>query len=102
MKELTTKQLQRMEKKKAKMAAFLEIAKLNDKDKEAKLQALKQTSTITDRISNLNNNNVMGENSNHKRSYKDLDATSSKTYKEKKDCCESESQANNKKPRYFS
>lgn len=43
----------------------------------------------------------MGENSNHKRSYKDLDDTSSKTYEEKKDSCESEPQANNKKPRYF-
>lgn len=42
MKKFTTKQLQRLEKKKAKMAAFLEIAKLNDKDKEAKLQTLKQ------------------------------------------------------------
>jgi len=42
MKERTTKQIQRLEKKKAKMAAFLEIARLNDKDKEAKLQAVKQ------------------------------------------------------------
>ncbi|XP_029661335.1 RNA exonuclease 1 isoform X2 [Formica exsecta] len=99
MKELTTKQLQRLEKKKAKMAAFLEIAKLNDKDKEAKLQVLKQTSTTIDRISNPNNNNIMGENSNHKRFYKDLDNTFSETYEEKKDCCESEPQANNKKPR---
>lgn len=99
MKELTTKQLQRLEKKKAKMAAFLEIAKLNDKDKEAKLQALKQTSITTDRSSNPNNNNIAGENSNHKRSYKDLDDASSETYEEKKDCRESESQANNKKPR---
>lgn len=41
MKELKTKQLQRLKKKKAKMAAFLEIAKLNDNDKKAKLKALK-------------------------------------------------------------
>lgn len=45
----------------------------------------------------------MGENSNHKRSYKDLDNPSSETCEEKKDCHESESQwVNNKKPRYFS
>ncbi|PSN57628.1 hypothetical protein C0J52_05431 [Blattella germanica] len=36
MKPLTAKQLQRIEKKKKKLAAFLEIAKLNDKDREAK------------------------------------------------------------------
>lgn len=42
MKEFTARQKQRLQKKKAKIAAFLEIAKLNDKDKEAKLQALKQ------------------------------------------------------------
>lgn len=40
MKMLTGKQLQRLEKKKKKMAALLEITKLNDKDREAK--ALKQ------------------------------------------------------------
>lgn len=40
MKMLTGKQLQRMENKKKKMAALLEITKLNDKDREAK--ALKQ------------------------------------------------------------
>lgn len=39
MNKLTTKQLQRLEKKKKKMAAFLEIAKLNDMDKKAKLQS---------------------------------------------------------------
>lgn len=44
---------------------------------------------------------MMEENSNHKRSYKDLDDTPSETNEEKKDCCESESQANIKKPRYF-
>lgn len=42
MNKLTTKQLQRMEKKKRKMEAFLDIAKLNDKDKEAKLQSQKE------------------------------------------------------------
>lgn len=34
MKPLTPKQLQRIEKKNKKMAAYLEIAKLNDKDRE--------------------------------------------------------------------
>jgi hypothetical protein len=34
MKPLTSKQLQRIEKKKKKMSAHLEIAKLNDKDRE--------------------------------------------------------------------
>ncbi|XP_072754705.1 uncharacterized protein Rexo5 [Anoplolepis gracilipes] len=99
MKELTTKQLQRIEKKKAKMAAFLKIAKLNDKDREIKLQALRQTSTTIDRFSNPNNNSITGENSNHKRSYKDLDHRPSETCEKREDYCESESQANNKKPR---
>ncbi|XP_067002958.1 uncharacterized protein Rexo5 isoform X2 [Anabrus simplex] len=36
MKPLTSKQLQRMEKKQKKMAAYLEIAKLNDKDRKAR------------------------------------------------------------------
>ena len=34
MKPLTTRQLKRLEKKKKKLVAFLEIAKLNDKDRE--------------------------------------------------------------------
>jgi hypothetical protein len=34
MKPLTSKQLQRREKKNKKVAAYLEIAKLNDKDRE--------------------------------------------------------------------
>ncbi|KOC64497.1 Putative RNA exonuclease NEF-sp [Habropoda laboriosa] len=42
MQNLTAKQLQRIEKKKKKMAALLEITKLNDKDK-AKMLALKKT-----------------------------------------------------------
>lgn len=46
MKNPTEKQLKRQEKKTKKMAAFLEIAKLNDKDKEAKLQALKQVGIL--------------------------------------------------------
>lgn len=46
MKNLTTKQLQRLENKKKKMAALLEIIKLNDKDREVKTLALKQTVII--------------------------------------------------------
>lgn len=46
MKNLTTKQLQRIEKKKKKMAALLEITKLNDKDREAKMLALKKAVSI--------------------------------------------------------
>ncbi|XP_046484476.1 uncharacterized protein Rexo5 isoform X1 [Neodiprion pinetum] len=42
MKTPTGKQLQRIEKKRKKMAALLEITKLNDKDREAKALALKQ------------------------------------------------------------
>lgn len=38
MEKVTSKKLQRVQRKEAKMAAFLEIARLNDKDKEAKLQ----------------------------------------------------------------
>lgn len=53
MKNLTTKQLQRIEKKKKKMAALLEITKLNDKDREAKMLALKKASTEADQ-SNAN------------------------------------------------
>lgn len=44
MKTPTGKQLQRIEKKRKKMAALLEITKLNDKDREAK--ALKQVVSI--------------------------------------------------------
>lgn len=46
MKNLTTKQLQRIEKKKKKMAALLEITKLNDKDREARTLALKKAVSI--------------------------------------------------------
>lgn len=46
MKNLTTKQLQRIEKKKKKMAALLEITKLNDKDRKAKTHVLKKTVSI--------------------------------------------------------
>ncbi|CAK9796798.1 RNA exonuclease 5 [Anthophora quadrimaculata] len=48
MQNLTAKQLQRIEKKKKKMAALLEITKLNDKDREAKILALKKASAEAD------------------------------------------------------
>ena len=37
---LTSKQIRRMEKKQKKMQAFLEIAKLNDKDRQARKKVL--------------------------------------------------------------
>ncbi|XP_071573765.1 uncharacterized protein [Temnothorax nylanderi] len=102
MKEPTTKQLQRLEKKKAKMAAFLEIARLNDKDKEAKMQALKQI-VATDGSSNPNDSNMAGDNSTRKRSCeKNSDVTCSEICKEENVPDESELQDNNKKPRFFS
>jgi hypothetical protein len=42
MKPLASKQLQRVEKKKRKLAAYLEIAKLNDKDREVSKKLLLQ------------------------------------------------------------
>lgn len=44
MNELRRKQLQRLEKKKKKIAALVEITRLNDKDREAK-QLSKQVHT---------------------------------------------------------
>ncbi|CAD1480429.1 unnamed protein product [Heterotrigona itama] len=61
MKNLTTKQLQRIEKKKKKMAALLEITKLNDKDKEAKMLALKKTSTELDESNDIDSSEVSME-----------------------------------------
>ncbi|XP_024885009.1 RNA exonuclease 5 isoform X1 [Temnothorax curvispinosus] len=99
MKEPTTKQLQRLEKKKAKMAAFLEIARLNDKDKETKMEALKQI-VATDGSSNLNDSNMAGDNSTRKRSCeKNSDVTCSEICKEENVPDKSELQDNNKKPR---
>lgn len=49
MKNPTTKKLQRLEKKKKKMAALLEIIKLNDKDRESKIKQktkVEQTNTM--------------------------------------------------------
>ncbi|KAL6267125.1 hypothetical protein P5V15_000204 [Pogonomyrmex californicus] len=98
---LTSKQLQRLEKKKAKMAALLEITRLNDRDKEAKLQVLKQTIVSTDEFNNPNINiNIPEDNSNRKRSCeKGLDDICSEPKKGDKIPIESELQDNSKKPR---
>ncbi|KAG5336512.1 SDN5 nuclease, partial [Acromyrmex charruanus] len=99
MKERTTKQLQRLEKKKAKMAAFLEIARLNDKDKEAKLQAVKQTVTTIDGFNNPNNkNNTAGDNSRKRTCEKSSESICLEACKEE-NTDGSELQDNTKKPR---
>ncbi|XP_031846149.1 RNA exonuclease 5 [Nomia melanderi] len=68
MKNLTTKQLQRMEKKKKKMAALLEITKLNDKDREAKLLALKKASKEAEKSNDSESSGIsMEESSKRKR-----------------------------------
>lgn len=46
MKMPTEKQLQRIEKKRKKMAALLEITKLNDKDREARALGLKNLVSV--------------------------------------------------------
>ncbi|XP_014484394.1 PREDICTED: uncharacterized exonuclease C637.09 isoform X2 [Dinoponera quadriceps] len=86
---LSTKQVQRLEKKKKKMAAYLEIAKLNDRDKEAKSQ--KETSVVNDVSSKKNKTDVMTVEVSNKRSY---DTNNENKLADLKD----ESQAN-KKPR---
>lgn len=100
MKERTTKQLQRLEKKKAKMAAFLEIARLNDKDKEAKLQTLKQTVATSDQLINPNDTNMAKDNSTRKRTCeKNSDGTCLEARKDKNVSNDPELQDKNKKPR---
>ncbi|KYN01074.1 PREDICTED: putative RNA exonuclease NEF-sp [Cyphomyrmex costatus] len=99
MKDRTTKQLQRLEKKKAKIAAFLEIAKLNDKDKAAKLQAVKQTVATTDEFSNLNDNNIAENNSRKRTCEKNLDNVCLEACKEENIPDGPELQENTKKPR---
>ncbi|KAL0108511.1 hypothetical protein PUN28_015210 [Cardiocondyla obscurior] len=96
MKERTAKQLQRLEKKTAKMAAFLEIAKLNDKDKAAKLQALKKVEAVTDARSN-SKDDIIDDSFTRKRSC-EQNSNNSQVYEENI-VDESESRDNNKKPR---
>ncbi|XP_003705722.1 RNA exonuclease 5 isoform X1 [Megachile rotundata] len=67
MKNLTSKQLQRIEKKRKKMAALLEITKLNDKDREAKILALKTASIGSDHSDNTDSEISMEENCKRKR-----------------------------------
>nr|XP_033334384.1 uncharacterized exonuclease C637.09 [Megalopta genalis] len=68
MKNLTAKQLQRMEKKKKKMAALLEITKLNDKDREAKSLALKKASEEAEKSNDTDSSEIsIEENSTRKR-----------------------------------
>ncbi|KAL0108510.1 hypothetical protein PUN28_015210 [Cardiocondyla obscurior] len=97
MKERTAKQLQRLEKKTAKMAAFLEIAKLNDKDKAAKLQALKKVEAVTDARSN-SKDDIIDDSFTRKRSC-EQNSNNSQVYEENI-VDESESRDNNKKPRF--
>ncbi|XP_012525476.1 RNA exonuclease 5 isoform X2 [Monomorium pharaonis] len=99
MKEYTTKQLQRFEKKKAKMAALLEITKLNDKDKKVKLQAIKQTVT-TDELNKLNDSNMPKDNSRKRFCEQNSDNTCSEACKKEENVPdESELEDKNKKPR---
>ncbi|XP_032684423.1 RNA exonuclease 5 [Odontomachus brunneus] len=102
MNKLTTKQLQRIEKKKRKIEAFLEIAKLNDKDKEAKLQSQKETSVINNVSSEQNEINLAGEDSNKQFCNMDIDNVNKLAYVrdegDSEAIEESELQAN-KKPR---
>lgn len=69
MKNPTTKQLQRIEKKKKKMAALLEIIKLNEKDRETKALALKHEMEQTSLSNCCDSNNGIhnDENPNRKR-----------------------------------
>ncbi|XP_069701462.1 uncharacterized protein Rexo5 isoform X2 [Periplaneta americana] len=74
MKPLTSKQLQRIEKKKKKMAAYLEIAKLNDKDREAKalMHRNREESESSDADSNTGAR-TLREGPSRKRHKKDND-----------------------------
>ncbi|PNF35208.1 hypothetical protein B7P43_G06862 [Cryptotermes secundus] len=56
MKPLTSKQLQRVEKRKKKLAAYLEVAKLNDKDREA--EAVMHQNRKDFECSNADNNTL--------------------------------------------
>ncbi|KAL0108513.1 hypothetical protein PUN28_015210 [Cardiocondyla obscurior] len=78
------------------MAAFLEIAKLNDKDKAAKLQALKKVEAVTDARSN-SKDDIIDDSFTRKRSC-EQNSNNSQVYEENI-VDESESRDNNKKPR---
>ncbi|XP_043675119.1 uncharacterized exonuclease C637.09 isoform X1 [Vespula pensylvanica] len=106
MKNPTTKQLQRLEKKKKKMAALLEIIKLNDKDREVKTLALKQTEagqTNSVNHSDESHGILNDESPNRKRSCcTALDETHDGRNNEIKDkvySIEEDEECTNKKPR---
>ncbi|XP_033211779.1 uncharacterized protein LOC117169484 isoform X2 [Belonocnema kinseyi] len=104
MKMLTGKRLQRLEKKKKKMAALLEITKLNDKDREAKALAIKQAEIKANMLNNHNKCNGMtsGQSPNRKRPCSgSLDNSSPETIKEKAVAknAEEPDPLTNKKPR---
>ncbi|XP_076244024.1 RNA exonuclease 5 [Calliopsis andreniformis] len=67
MKNLTTKQLQRIEKKKKKMAALLEITKLNDKDREAKILALKKAAEEAEQSNDTDSSETCTEESSKRK-----------------------------------
>ncbi|XP_043494629.1 RNA exonuclease 5 isoform X3 [Polistes fuscatus] len=67
MKNPTTKKLQRLEKKKKKIAALLEIIKLNDKDRESKIKQTKVEQTDTMNHSNESSEILNNEKIKRKR-----------------------------------
>ncbi|KAK0167983.1 hypothetical protein PV327_001828 [Microctonus hyperodae] len=67
MKVPTEKQRQRIEKKRKKMAALLEITKLNDKDREAKSLGLKQSNESCERTNNINSDKIAPRSPSRKR-----------------------------------
>ncbi|XP_046826390.1 RNA exonuclease 1 isoform X1 [Vespa crabro] len=108
MKNFTTKQLQRLENKKKKMAALLEIIKLNEKDREVKMLALKQIETgQTSSVNHLDKNHEIlnDETSNRKRlCCTALDETHDERNNETKDkdhSIKEDDKCTTKKPRLF-
>lgn len=103
MKMLTGKRLQRLEKKKKKMAALLEITKLNDKDREAKALALKQAEINADMLNNPNNSDKTNGQSLYRKRHcsETLDNSNSETIKEETDPGNAQDSISltNKKPR---
>ncbi|RLU19138.1 hypothetical protein DMN91_009496 [Ooceraea biroi] len=95
MEKLKPKQLQRLQRKRAKLAASLQIARINDKDKEVKLQASMQSGT--NKPSHSVSNVTAMADSNCKRHYsEEIDNANSETCIKEEDELESQT---NKKPR---
>ncbi|XP_047354762.1 RNA exonuclease 5 isoform X2 [Vespa velutina] len=108
MKNFTTKQLQRLENKKKKVAALLEIIKLNEKDREVKMLALKQIEAgQSNSVNHLDKNHgiLNDETSNRKRLCSTaLDETHDERNNEIKDkdhSIEEDDECTTKKPRLF-